>query len=301
MAEKKKKQTVRKKTAPKPTRDSTKVDFSDKLVDYVHKYPSGYPVEESAWDTSDALAALGTREFPDTYWIEPADWKDFARQNDKDKTHPEDYRNRFTHQGNSHECTCHALSQNFEIAWNRQAFSKKFAVYTSPLSVYAQANPRRWGGSSMQYTLGIAMERGILPSWNGPGGPGTQKDKYEHTLNETAGHSRTDRAGVSWVSLRNFPTGWKETAKHFMPLEVINPRSEEEIICLLLRGIAVSVGRYGHAIPYVQAVWRDGSWPYAKYSDSYDVHRFDSKRAQRAAVGGAYAIVSTTHPDEFAA
>ena len=79
---------------------------------------------------------------------------------------------------------------------------------------------------------------------------------------------------------------------------MINPRSYEQIICMLLSGIAVSVGRSGHAIPYVQVVWRNGSL-HAKYADSYNVHRYDSVRMINSAVGGAYGIATTTVPDDW--
>lgn len=37
-----------------------------------------------------------------------------------------------------------------------------------------------------------------------------------------------------------------------------------------------------------------------EYSDSYDVARYDSLNTVKRAVGGAYAIVSTTVPDNWA-
>lgn len=295
------KKRAKKKSTPAPKQvDSTNVKINPADIDIVLPDNSGYTRAMAAEDTPEALAELGVREFPDKYWIEPREWQDFAAENDTLQVWPENWRNRFTHQGNSHECTCHALVQNMEIAWNRQSSTKKNAVWLSPLSVYAEANPRRWGGSSMQYTLGIAIDRGILPSENGPSGIDTQTELYKHYLNETAGHTREDRAGGSWKTLRQFPEDWEDTARHFRPIEVINPRSWEEIICLLLRGIAVSVGRNGHAIPYVQVVW-EGRNIYAKYSDSYDVHRYDSQSTIKKGVGGAYAIVTTTIPDDWSA
>jgi hypothetical protein len=36
-----------------------------------------------------------------------------------------------------------------------------------------------------------------------------------------------------------------------------------------------------------------------KYSDSYDLHRYDSTRTMRSAVGGAFAIASFTMPDNW--
>lgn len=273
-------------------RDSTDAKFVNDLVDWTPDDQTGYEQAMAAHDTLDGLAGIGARDFPDHLWIEPADWQDVARQNDRYKTWPEDFRLRYTHQGNSHECTCHALVQNMEIALARQRQSKDGISWLSPLSVYAEANPRRWGGSYMQRTLGVAMARGILPENDGPNGKGSQRAAFEHTLHQTAGHSDP------WVPLQRFPTGWKHTARHFRPLEVVNVASWEQHVCLVLNGYCVSNGRYGHAIPHVQIVWRDGQL-HSMYSDSYDVHRFDSVRAIKAGVGGAYSIVTTTVPDDW--
>jgi len=279
----------------------TPEDITPENTDWSPSEPSGYEPSQEANDTIEAFAAVGARDFPDHLWIEPGrnqqNWKDIAELNDKYHTWPEDWRNRFTNQTPTHECTCHALVQNMEIAWNRQRGAKKDAVWFSPLSVYAEANPRRWGGSTMQYTLSIAAQRGILPEHDGPDANGQkakgfQKDKFEHTMWQTSGN-----AG-EWVSLSRFPTGWKQTARHFKPLEIINVSSWEQHVCLILQGICVSNGRAGHAIPHVKIIWR-GNDIYSMYSDSYDVHRYDSLRYIKMGVGGAYAIVTTTTPDDW--
>ena len=72
----------------------------------------GYPPELAAEDTPDALwdaAGDAAREFPDALWIEPRDWADRARENDRHKTWAANYVDRFTNQSPTHECTCHAL------------------------------------------------------------------------------------------------------------------------------------------------------------------------------------------------
>ena len=277
--------------------DSTNVVFDDSLVDFSPPTDTGYPSDWAASDTPEALAGLGTREFPDHLWIEPKDWKDFARQNDEHGTWPESFRNRFTNQSPTHECTCHALTQNWEIAYNRQRQGAGKAVFVSPLSIYAEANPRKWGGSSMQYTLGIALERGFLPDHVGPNGT-DQRQLFRHTMHGTTGRGNQNQSSGNWVRLSNFPSGWKNTARHLKPDEVVNPRSWEQIVCLILHGYCVSVGRSGHAIPYVQIVWRNGDL-YAMYADSYDIHRYDSVRMIRAGVGGAYSIATTRVPSDW--
>lgn len=273
--------------------DSTSAQFADSLVDWVPTQETGYPEEWAKYDTVEAYSDIeGVIEFPDELWVEQRDWKDVARQNDKYKTWAEDARNRYTNQSPTHECTCHTLIQVCEMAWNRQRAGKQEAVWLSALSVYAEANPRQWGGSTMQRTLGIARDRGILPDHDGPLGRGTQKSRFHHTLHCTSGNVDYSSNGP-WVSLRQFPEGWRETAKQFRPLEYINVRSWEQTVCLLLNGYAVGVGRWGHAIPYTKIVWRGGDL-HAQYADSYVIDRFDSLRGIKASVGGAYAIASTT-------
>jgi hypothetical protein len=273
--------------------DSTNVQFDQQLVDYVPAEPTGYPDEWAARDTSEAYAGLGGMiDFPDHLWIEERDWKDVARQNDQYGTWPDDYRSRYTNQTPTHECTTHALVQNTEIAQCRQLVDKSKVVWLSPLSIYAEANPRRWGGSTMQRTLGIARDRGFLPDHDGPDGEDTQRDKFDATLHCTSGNVDYSSNGP-WVSVDRFPNGWRETAKRFRPLEYVNVREWRQIICLLLNGYAVSVGRSGHAIPYTKIVWRGGRL-HAQYADSYVIDRYDSLSMIKSAVGGAYSVFSVT-------
>lgn len=238
----------------------------------------------------------GMIEFPDHLWVEPRDWQDVARQNDKHKTWAEDYRLRYTNQHPTHECTCHTLVQCAEIALHKQLLDRKKAVLFSPLSIYAEANPRRWGGSTMQRTLAIARRRGFLPEHDAPGDTvrdldeDAQQEKFDVTLHATSG--TVDYSGKGpWVSVNRFPDNWQETARHFRPQEYINVRSYEQIVSLLLNGYPVGVGRSGHAIPYMKVVWRGGKL-HAQYADSYVVDRFDSLRMIKSAVGGAYSILS---------
>lgn len=276
--------------------NSLNVQFDDSLLDWSPKIETGYNETVAKDDSVETFAAAGMIEFPSHLWIEPKDWKEWAEQNDEYKTWPDDYRNRFTNQSPTHECTTHALLQNMEIAWNRQRKSKVNAVYLSAISVYAEANPRIRGGASVQGVMRIAMRRGMLPEVNGPNGPGTQKSLYRHTLTCSAGSSSRD--GGPWVPVSRFGDGWENTARHFKPIEVINIDSWEQHVCLVLRGIAVSNGRSGHSIPHVKIVWRDREM-YSQYSDSYDLYRYDSISAIKRGVGSAYGIVSTTIPDDW--
>lgn len=270
----------------------------------------GYTPEMEAGDTTDAIkdcCGAASRDFPQALWIEPSDWADKARENDKYKTWPMNYVDRYTNQNPTHECTAHSLRANFEACRNRMRAvnfadgpKKGFryeesavsgSVWLSPLSIYAEANPRQWGGANVRQVMEIACKRGMLPEKIQPHDYG-----FKHDLVGTTGQGNNNQSSGNWVSVSRFPEGWQETAKHFKPLEVIFPGSWEEAVCLVLHGYAVSVGRSGHAIPWMQ--WNPTSQVMA-YPDSYDVTRYDSLRTVKSAWGGSFAIASVTVPDDW--
>lgn len=268
----------------------TDFQFSDSLLN-VSPGDSGYPDDLAAEDTVENLFGLDrsiVKAVPGAYHIPERQWKEKAAENDRLKLWPEDYRKRFTNQSPTHECTCHGLIQNMEICLNRQnAADKNDWVFLSPLSVYAEANPNKWGGSSGSRTLGIAMRRGVLPDKISP-----NADEFEHTLHGTEGKGNDTQSSGPWVRYpQGFPEGFEQTARRFKPLEVLNPSSFEELICVVLNGGAVTVGRNGHMLTYVAIVWRDGRL-HAMTIDSYDRHTFDDERTIRRAVSGSYAITS---------
>lgn len=267
----------------------------------------GYPAHLANEDTPDVLwdvCGSASRAFPQSLWIEPKDWADKARDNDKYHTWPSNYVDRFTNQQPTHECTCHSLTRNFEGAWNRHRgiiypngpvkdFRYDFsqALWASPLSVYAEANPDRWGGANVRQVLEIAIRRGILPESVQP------RDYHlKHTLHGTTGKGGKNQASGPWVAVKNFPEGWQETAKHFRPLEVIFPESWEQAVCLVLNGLFVSVGRNGHAVPWSKWVVSDDVM---EYVDSYDTLRYDSLRTVKTAWKGSFAIATVTRPDDW--
>ena len=279
------------------------------LVDTILAEPSGYPGNMASEDTHDALWDVcgdTSREFPRHLWIEPTEWADHAADNDTYGTWPINYIDRFTNQSPTHECTCHALRAVAEACRNRQrgiqlgppvagkrldASATSASVWLSPLSIYAEANPRQRGGASTRGVLEIAVKRGFLPEPIQP-----RPYEFKHTLIGTCGKGGVNQARGNWVSVSRFPDGWKGTARHFKPLEVIIPETWEQIVCLVLRGYAVGAGRSGHAIPY--AIYN----PIQRllgYVDSYDVVRWDSERSIRSAVGSAYSIASMTTPDDW--
>ena len=279
------------------------------LIDVFPHEHDGYPAELAAEDTTDALRdACGdaSREFPESLWIEPRDWVAKARENDAAGSWGMNFIDRFTNQNPTHECTCHSLRANAEAARNRARGvnyggpkkdfryqeSKDFgSVWLSPLSVYAEANPRKWGGANVRAVLEIAVRRGMLPETVQP-----RDYQFKHAIVGTSGKGGSNQAGGPWVSVSRFPEGWEETARQFRPLEVIFPESYEQAVCLVLHGLVVSVGRNGHAVPWAR--WIPDQRLMA-YPDSYDIVRYDSERTARSAWKGSFAIASMTLPDDW--
>jgi hypothetical protein len=281
-----------------------------KTLDVVLPEHDGYPDDIAAGDTRDVLrdaCGSASREFPSALWIEPRDWAEAARQNDKYQTWPINWMDRFTNQSPTDECTCHSLRACVEAARNKQrsiivgppkagerlpVSSKSASVWLSPLSVYAEANPRKSGGAGVRQVLEIATRRGMLPETIQPSEYG-----FRHAIVGTTGRGGINQASGDWVSVSRFPDGWQETAKHFRPLEVVFPETWEQAVCLVLHGYAVSVGRSGHCIPY--SVW-NATEQRMGYVDSYDVERWDSLGTVRGcAASGSFAILSTTVPDDW--
>jgi hypothetical protein len=279
------------------------------LIDVFPSEHDGYPDHLAAEDTTDALRdACGdaSREFPESLWIEPRDWDAKARENDAAGAWGINYLDRFTNQNPTHECTCHSLRANAEAARNRargvlyggpkkdfryQESKDFWSVWLSPLSVYAEANPRKWGGANVRAVLEIAVRRGMLPETVQP-----RDYQFKHAIAGTSGKGGLNQAGGPWVPVSRFPDGWEDTARHFRPLEVIFPESYEQAVCLVLHGLVVSVGRNGHAVPWSRWI---PDQRLMEYPDSYDILRYDSDRTARSAWKGSFAIASMTLPDDW--
>jgi hypothetical protein len=281
-----------------------------RLIDVFPDEHDGYPDHLAAEDTTDALRdACGdaSRDFPDALWIEPREWAARAAENDQANAWAMNFLDRYTNQTPTHECTCHSLRANLEAARNRArgiiyregpqagyryAESGQYgSVWLSPLSVYAEANPQRWGGANVRRVLEIAVRRGMLPDKLQPAEYG-----FRHALAGTSGRGNQNQTGDSWVALNRFPAGWEETARMFRPLEVIFPASYEQAVCCVLHGMVVSVGRNGHAVPWAR--WIPGQRLMA-YPDSYDLTRYDSERTAKSAWRGSFAVASCTLPDDW--
>lgn len=281
-----------------------------KLIDVFPDEHDGYPDSLAAEDTVDVLrdvCGAATRDFPDEWWIEPEDWSDKARDNDKYNTWPINYVDRYTNQNPTHECTCHSLTRCFEGARNLQRgvifpegpkkgyrypeSSEYGSVWFSALSVYAEANPRQWGGANVRQVMEIATRRGILPETMQPRDYG-----FKHAIHGTAGRGNSNQSSGGWLPVSRFPSGWQETAAGSKVEAAIFPESWEQAVCLVLHGRLVGVGRNGHAVPWAKWNARENVMA---YPDSYDVTRYDSKRTVQGAWRGSFAIVSVTTPDDW--
>jgi hypothetical protein len=281
------------------------------LIDVVFPVHDGYPANKAAGDTRDVMwdmCGAASTAFPEHLWCEPREWKALADENTANKTWPVNFVDRFTNQEPTHECTCHCYRTCFEgtrnaqraiglgppVAGQRLPISAKSAsVWISCLSVYAEANPNEWGGAGVRQVLNIAVKRGALPDLIQPRDWG-----FKHALAGTKGGGNINQSSTKkWIPLDEFPEGWKETAKHFRPLEIIFPETWEQTVCLVLKGCRfVGVGRSGHSIPY-------GRWlpdeQLMEYVDSYNIMRYDSISKIKATVGGSYCIWSVTAPDDW--
>lgn len=299
-------------------------ELRNEIVDVVLPDHDGYPDDLAKYDTPEAMRdAFGetATDFPEELWIEPKDRKERAEMNDEMGLWAGNYIDRYTNQSPTHECTSHALRCVAESCWNRQRrialggpqddkrldiSAKSASVWLSCVSIYAEANPREWGGANVQQVCRIAVERGFLPDIVQPRDYG-----FRHTMCGTRGKGGVNQSGDSnggpypwpgWTSgddFRSYPDhwtdeNWRETSKHFRPLECVYPRNTDEFQCLLLHGYGIGIGRSGHSVP-IMAMKYDGNRVYYPYFDSYDRTLYDS----RAYYSGAYAILSMTQPDDW--
>ena len=274
----------------------------------------GYPEEQMLADQEPGVlwdcCGASSRKFPEKWYIDPDDYADVARENDKNGTWALNFRDRFTNQHPTHECTCHSLDTNFSGARNkhraiiypdgpkknhRYAESGEFgSVFFSCMYPYNIANPRIRGGAGVRQVLEIACNYGMMPEHTQPRDYG-----FKHTMPGTMGQGNTNQSSGKWVSKSQMPDGWEETAKHFKPLEVIFPESLEQAICLLLRGHFVSVGYNGHAYPWGQLTFSGDRLTGVNYPDSYNVIRNNSVAVMRQAYRGSYSIITTTQPGDW--
>jgi len=244
--------------------------------------------------TEQELIYAGAKSFPDEFLVDRSEWSDRIREHEKNKSSADYFSGRFTHQANSHECVCHAAHQAFMCAYNRQLGGLKHDLWFSPLALYTRiTGRRRWGGSMVIDSMHEMIERGMIPDHDGPEGNLAQRDKFNHTLHQTSGRTEDWWPTSGWVTPRELPEGWQETAKHFRALECFTVPDEEAHASCLLRGLCVVNGRNGHSIPHMNLVKDDGRY-YSRYKDSYNEFRFDSKSLW----GGGYVIRSVTMPDD---
>jgi len=282
------------------------------LIDVVLPEHDGYPDEMAAEDTPDVLRDVcgeALRTFPDSLYVPSSRWAEMGRENDANDTWPMNFVDRFTHQDPTQECTWHSGTRVIEGSRNRQLGiifpdgpkknfryeeSQQGSVWLSPMSGYNEANPRIRGGASIQSVIRIGCDRGLLPDKIQPRDYG-----FEHTMPGTQGRGNMNQSSGEWVSVKNMPEGWRETAKWFKPLEVVIIEDIEQAVSLLLHGYLVGVGRNGHAVPWAQLTFSGNNIATAPYPDSYDLVRYDSFRTMKSAAEGAFAVLSVTSPDDW--
>lgn len=269
------------------------VQVEPSLIDVPHvndgMLPDGYGEDE--------LFSAGAVRFPDSLRIPKSDWDDWINEGEKHKSHARDFSSRFTHQGNSHECVCHASCQSFEIAYNRQFAGTKHAVYFSPLALYTRiTGGKQWGGSNVMSALRELMNRGAIPEHDGPewlGGKGGQAKRFKYTVHQTAGRAEDHWLTKGWIRESQFADGWEGTGRHFRVIEAFTIPDGVAHFSAMLRGLCVVNGRNGHSIPHADPVKSDGRY-LSGYLDSYNRILYDSERLW----GGGYAINVVTAPDD---
>jgi len=280
----------------------------------------GYPEHEMLADREPGVlpdcCGSASRKMTDALRVEQRYWAEMARENDKNGTWGTNYRDRYTNQIGTHECTCHSYDEDFSIARNRarairfpngpksgyryEESATSGSVFGSPQSLYCRVNPKTMrnpqqrGGAGVRQVLEVACREGYLPDKIQPA-----EYKFKHTLHGTSGRGNNNQSSGPYLSADDLPEGWRETAKHFMPLEVIFPESFEDAVSLLLHGYAVSVGRNGHAISWSRLVFSGNTLVGAAYNDSYDRTLVDSVRTMRSAWQGSFSIATVTTPDDW--
>lgn len=272
---------------------SLNVQIDTRLIDVEFPFdgmkPDGYSESE--------LYAAGAVNFPDALRIPRGEWDDRIKEQDENKSSALDFSARFTHQGSSHECVCHAATQSFEIAYNRQFAGLKYAVFFSPVALYTRiTGGRQMGGSNVNDSLRELMSRGAIPEHDGPewlGGKGGQVKRFKVTVHQTSGRSEEHWPTKGWIRESQFPEGWEQTARHFRVLEAYYIPDKEAHFSALLHGWCVVNGRSGHSIPHVKAV-KSGAKYLSKYRDSYTRDLFDSE----GQTGGGFAIVAVNSPED---
>jgi len=300
-----------------------KLPLDSRLIDVPPPEESGYPDELAKYDDESSIReAFGAadRDFPDALDIPESEMRERAAYNDEHDLWAGSYIDRYTNQSPTHECTSHALRCVAEACWNRQRrislggpeagkrldiSAKSASVWFSCLSIYCEANPREWGGANVQQVCRIACDRGFLPDIVQPKDYG-----FKHTMAGTRGKGGVNQSGDNnggpypwpgWYrdDFRDSPDhweddDWRETAKHFKPLECVYPRDSHQYRCLLLHGYAIGIGRSGHSVPIIGMKWEGRRWIYPYY-DSYDRLLYDSS----AYYSGAYSILTMTQPDDW--
>lgn len=159
-------------------------------------------------------------------------------------------------QGQEGTCASNAATQCGEIVANRQ-LGKSNWIELSPISIYRwiSNNPNR--GSTISGNLRQFRDVGALP---------VNSDRNKQVL-ETAGLDPSHVLKTTGY-YQSFPSGWKETAKHFRVHEWFDISNFDELVTAMFLDCPVCYGRAGHAICGCRPYYRNGSW-FIKYANSW--------------------------------
>jgi hypothetical protein len=159
-------------------------------------------------------------------------------------------------QRNEGTCASNATGQCGEIITNL-TYGEQFWIELSPIAVYRWIAGGPNTGSTISGNLRQYRDVGFLPV-------DTPRNRQilelaglnpNHVLKETGYYQQ-------------FPSGWKETARHFQADEWMEISNFEGMATASLLDFPICYGRSGHAICGVKLVKRNGQW-HIKYANSW--------------------------------
>lgn len=266
--------------------------------------PAMIDVEDFASDglleaDPDEERAFGSR-FPSELLIPRDRWRDRIEQiRDSnpfvDSPHPREalmanYTPKVFDQHPESSCVLNASAGAIMRVYARQVGMGARWVVLSPMATYCQMTHRRHSGTYMWRALEYTQKDGMIPSSD-------YKDQatiFRHTFHEN----------TPWSRPNDLPDGWKQTARHFRPLEWLRIDNEEQFGSSLLHQCPIVYGRSGHSMVAEDLVL-DGRNFLARTCDSYGFRNrdgtgriYDSRRKWSTA--GAWALRAVNMPHDVA-
>lgn len=140
-------------------------------------------------------------------------------------------------------CVGNGTTQAFEVTQGMK-FGRERIVEISAMSLYKRIGSSAQSGAVVSDAWEELEARGVLPL-----DTAENKARFKHT------HPATGFG-------KSLPSGWEETAAMFKGLEATICDTMPELLSALANGHAVVVGREGHCIVYLRAIWNAelGRW-----------------------------------------